>query len=242
VRKGIAGVAVLLGVLLGYLVAARGPGNHGSDRATGPATRSLPEKRAAADPALPAGPARPGSSASRDIPPPRFATKSTGRVESDPTKPGYDPVDLLTIGNNTLDVFRAEPRSDPWAGKMEKLLGTSVTVDVKHFSKRAKVIQTECRTSSCLVTVEAPDDELKRISLALQIAMRGDIMRFESAEGAPAGWHRQVLYVGFRQERREIDRYTTWQKDLRKEQLDYLRSNPEALAVWKLGHVQVPAE
>jgi hypothetical protein len=91
------------------------------------------------------------------------------KVSVDPRSPDYDPVKLAILGKNGVDLYEAEPRQDPWASDIEGLLRPLAEERLKDVPG-AKVVEIDCRTSSCAVTAEAPAESEFELQVELQAA------------------------------------------------------------------------
>lgn len=127
--------------------------------------------------AMPAAPSSPDTGAS---PRPRHAsppsTAPLARAPSaldagtpadpalDPKSPRYDPIHTMkTLGLMGPDVWRREPRDDAWAREFESKLESQLATDVPKVAPGAKVRDVYCHTASCLVRIDAPDDEAQAL-------------------------------------------------------------------------------
>ena len=167
-------------------------------------------------PATQRGSRRPSGVGPGTAAPPRFESRVRSVLQSNPRQPGYDAVKLTELGHPPNKVFQAEPRDDAWAKPMEKILVERLSADLQAFTERAKVASVECRSSSCLLQVDAPEDDKERLILGLQMPPLGDIMAPESAnEVVQPGWQRQAVYVLFAAENREVQTHTALQQKRR---------------------------
>ena len=120
-------------------------------------------------------------SASCDVP-----VFTTGHdVETDSTKPSYDPAALLYLGTDVQEIFRKERRNEHWASTLESSMGHQMLADVAVMVPQIRDAQVECRSRSCKVTWAtgaAEDDQRIEHALALG-APASQASRFQESGG-----------------------------------------------------------
>jgi hypothetical protein len=163
--------------------------------------------------------------------PPRFLTKQAVPVQNDPTQPDYDPVQLSAVGHSFQDIFKAEPRNRRWASAIEHILDSRLAGDLPVFSGEAKIAGIECHTSSCEVKVDAPFDDVHRVTFGLQYPPLGDAFS-PSVEKEPIaeGRHRHTLLVLFRPQSRELSELEKQDRERRRLGLEIIKTAPQRMA------------
>jgi hypothetical protein len=116
--------------------------------ALGLATRRSPIP-SALDQAAPPGGATDG---------PAGPSGATSAPSGSPAPVVYDPTKLLESDVPAGEVYDKEPRSDAWADATEAFVGDAMRRDLAAMVPGAAVIL-KCRTLSCLVGIDAPEDK-----------------------------------------------------------------------------------
>jgi hypothetical protein len=227
-----------LGIVAGLLLMSRSTARRGDAATESTAGRPVHPSESTAEPKRSAQADEPGKS---QITPPHFVAQSTSRVENDPMNADYDPVKLAGIGHRSAAIFAAEPRVEEWAGPMERMLEKRVAAHLELFSNRAKMASVECRSSSCLVGVDAPDEDAARVNMALQVPPLGDLIEPSvSGEVGQEGWRRLNLHVLFRKENRDFETYARLQKERRKMFLEALKKDQNFLVQMGIDPAKLP--
>jgi hypothetical protein len=181
----------------------------------------------------------PGSN-DRTASPPRFVLdRASTAVQNDPRALDYDPRRLIRIGKRVDDVFAAEPRITAWAGARERSLRSEIGKDLSRLVPLATIESVECRSSTCRVTIAAPEAQVEEASAALTLTGRGTMSAVRAYSGDQArGTHE--LFVLFSPEHRPDAAYQAWYDEERRRTLGFLRKTPGAIP--HLDHARIPEE
>jgi hypothetical protein len=91
-------------------------------------------------------------------------------VQLTPGAPGYDGVLAgLWLDLTAVETFEREPVDDEWARDLRPELSDLVSTHLAAISARAKVAGVECRTSSCRISIDVPDDEQPAVLEYMQL-------------------------------------------------------------------------
>jgi hypothetical protein len=157
-RKVVAWLSAGVGIAVVGLVLVRGAS---SERKAAPAVGEgsgavVPGSGAVTAPAAGPGPGRGRLEPLPAVPPPRRVHGEVPDLITSSNAAGYDAIKLLDSGRMTIDeIFEAESRDDPWALEIERLIGPSLTEDLRRVAPGLKA-RAECRTSACRVSVVVP--------------------------------------------------------------------------------------
>lgn len=186
-----------------------------------------------------AGP-EPAPGSKRTASTPRFVLDSASTVvQNDPRALDYDPRRLIRIGKRVDDVFAAEPRLTAWAGARERTLRSEIGKDLSRLVPLATIESVECRSSTCRVTIDAPEAQFEEAAAALNLTGRGTMSAVRSYSGDQArGTHE--LFVLFSPEHRPDAAYQAWYDEERRKTLAFLRKTPGAIP--HLDHARIPEE
>jgi hypothetical protein len=86
------------------------------------------------------------------------ASGATSAQADSPAPVVYDPTKLLESDVPAGEVYDKEPRSDGWADATEGFVGDAMRRDLAAMVPGAAVVL-KCRTLSCLVGIDAPEDK-----------------------------------------------------------------------------------
>jgi hypothetical protein len=232
--------------LLGWLVAGGVLGmfvvwwRAGQTTAAGPGQSAQRAREASLERGTaPPGLAAPGSN-DRTRSTPRFVLdRASTAVQNDPRALDYDPRRLIRIGKRVDDVFAAEPRIAAWAGARERTLRSEIGKDLSHLVPLATIESVECRSSTCRVTIAAPEEQVEEASAALTLTGRGTMSAVRAYSGDQTrGTHE--LFVLFSPEHRPDSAYQAWYDEERRRTLAFLRKTPGAIP--HLDHARIPEE
>jgi hypothetical protein len=69
---------------------------------------------------------------------------------TDPTAPGYSPEKLLKVAGFDV-IYEAEPRTEPWASRVEAALGPQLDREGRALVRELASVKLECHTTMCAV-------------------------------------------------------------------------------------------
>lgn len=77
--------------------------------------------------------------------------------QNDPASPDYDPRAFAMSVESAVDVWKAEPRREPWATRREASIKSWLDEHLKRAVPTAKVLEIECKQQTCKVAVDVDD-------------------------------------------------------------------------------------
>jgi hypothetical protein len=93
----------------------------------------------------------------------------------DAAKVVYDPTKLVENGVPAGEVFLKEPRDEVWAGAAEAAIGGKMRGDLERLVPGA-TLQMQCKTLSCLIGVDAPEDKRPLALAVVKVVMLGPLL------------------------------------------------------------------
>jgi hypothetical protein len=87
----------------------------------------------------------------------------------------YDPTKLVEGGVPAGEVFLKEPRDPVWAEMVEGVIGGKMRGDLERLVPGA-TLQMHCKTLTCLVGVDAPEDKRPLAMAVVKIVMLGPLL------------------------------------------------------------------
>jgi hypothetical protein len=94
---------------------------------------------------------------------------------ADAAKVVYDPTKLVENGVPAGEVFLKEPRDDVWAGAAETAIGGKMRGDLERLVPGA-TLQMQCKTLTCLIGVDAPEDKRPLALAVVKVIMLGPLL------------------------------------------------------------------
>ena len=164
---------------------------------------------------------------SQRIAPPTFirATDLDGhRLTTDPESPDYDPSALMFVNKTpAAELFRLESRKLEWAPEMERRIERTLRADFSAvLPDRALPMRVECRTSSCLVEIDASvglsDAESTILEIIPQWAGLGSAVQIARSR------HTLSVAMTISRERRDLVEFDRTTTRSRAEKYDRMRS------------------
>jgi hypothetical protein len=87
----------------------------------------------------------------------------------------YDPTKLVENGVPAGEVFLKEPRDEVWAGAAETAIGGKMRGDLERLVPGA-TLQMQCKTLTCLIGVDAPEDKRPLALAVVKVIMLGPLL------------------------------------------------------------------
>jgi hypothetical protein len=213
-RAAVLLVLLLAGVAVGFFVGPRATSRASAERSKGGTdaarlTSTADEARAGSRELT--GRAAPIRVASRD------------GVQYDTHADDYDPSVLAAIGMSVHEVFELEERNRAWAVPREGFISKQMEKDLLEHFPDAKLESVECHTSSCEITVTAPESQRSDVFRYIQQPPLGSTMSPEIGELEADGRRRMSMTVLMSPEMRDHATYEQWYAGRRAEILPALR-------------------
>jgi hypothetical protein len=132
----------------------------------------------------------------------------------------YDPTALVQGGADAVSVYLKEPRNASWAGAVEEVVGGQLRRDLKKAVPEMRSLSMGCRTLSCLVIIDVPEDKRPVASVVLNLVTLGPIT---ADLGLSPDGKGQLLFMT---EPRFADpaAFTTWYKRTRARALEDIKT------------------
>lgn len=150
-------------------------------------------------------------------------------IVENPTSFDYDPVLLSAIRELPVrDIYGAEPRNDEFAVEREAAITAILGADLAEFFPDAVIRAVDCRTSSCVVTIDGPAVQWKQIYSLIQHPSLGLVQNPGHAPTDDPSVVEVSLGILFSKDLRDHTTYAEWYRKNRAEQLPALRE----LGLW----------
>jgi hypothetical protein len=131
----------------------------------------------------------------------------------------YDPTKLIENGVPAGEVFEKEPRDEVWAQVAETVIGGAMKADLERISPGAG-LQMVCKTLTCYVGVDAPEDKRPAALAMVKLVMLGPFLFDLDPE--EDGTQRILFVTEPRMSDPQV--FTEWYKKARKQALQAIKS------------------
>jgi hypothetical protein len=131
----------------------------------------------------------------------------------------YDPTKLLESGVPAGEVFAKEPRDEVWAQLTETVIGGAMKADLERISPGAG-LQMVCKTLSCLIGVDVPEDKRPAALAMVKLVMLGPYLFDLDPE--EDGTQRVLFFTEPRMSDAQV--FTEWYKKARRSALQAIKS------------------
>jgi hypothetical protein len=131
----------------------------------------------------------------------------------------YDPTKLVENGVPAGEVFLKEPRDPVWAEVVEGVIGGKMRGDLERLVPGA-TLQIVCKTLSCLLGVDAPEDKRPLAVAVTKLVMLGPLQ--VDVDPEEDGTHRWLFLTEPRMTSPQV--FTEWYLRVRKSMLEGIKA------------------
>ena len=169
----------------------------------------------------------PGVTPARSVSIPFSPAPEPGSLPTDPEDPDYDPYVLVRALNmDAKTLFEQEKRDPIWAPAVETRINKALRGDFGTcFPSREPVVKQECRLSTCIATVEVPDD-FSAVDRELASAI-SQWAQVASSVGTHRAGNTMTFAMTIARDRRDLDQLDTKMREDRRKLLDDITQGPE---------------